>query len=138
MSLAQMKAKLLDKYVVDVEAVKLAAVSQNGLAIRDIDNPSEAVQLAAVSQNGYVIGYIYNPSEAVQLVAVSKTYGLVIEYIDNPSEAVQLAAVTEYSRAILHIDNPSEVAKERVLSLAIDDIELYNTISQLDWFKELS
>jgi len=91
MSLEQMKAKLIGKYVV-VDDVQLAAVRKDGYAIQFIKNPSEAVQLVAVRKDGYAITYI---------------------------------------------DNPSEVAKERVLSLAFDDIDLYNTISKLDWFKEL-
>jgi hypothetical protein len=36
------------------------------MAIRIIKNPSEAVQLAAVRQNGLAIANIKNPSEAVQ------------------------------------------------------------------------
>ena len=40
------------------ESVKLAAVEQDGGAIRFIKNPSEAVKLASVKQNGWAIEYI--------------------------------------------------------------------------------
>ena len=73
------------------EAVKLAAVNQNGLAIRYIENPSEAVQIAAVKQNGLALRYIENPSENVQLAAVKQNPDALL-YITNPSEAVFVAA----------------------------------------------
>lgn len=72
-------------------ALQLAAVRQNGHAIRYIRNPSEAVQLAAVRKNGHAIDYISNPSEAVKLAAVRQN-GHAIKYIKSPSEEVQLAA----------------------------------------------
>ena len=43
-------------------------VTQNGQAIKGIDNPSEELQLA-VNQNGLAIEHIDNPSEEVQLAA---------------------------------------------------------------------
>ncbi len=92
------------------EAIQMAAVKQDGMAIEYIDNPSEAVQMAAVQQNGYAIQYIKNPSEAVQMAAV-KQYGNAIQYIDNPSEAVQMVAVKKNRNAIQFIDNPSEAVQ---------------------------
>jgi protein tyrosine phosphatase (PTP) superfamily phosphohydrolase (DUF442 family) len=91
------------------EEVQLAAVKQDGIAIKHIDNPSEEVQLAAVKQNRWVIDSIDNPSEEVQLAAV-KQDGIAIEHIDNPSEEVQLAAVNQNGLAIYYIKhlNPSE------------------------------
>ena len=89
------------------ERVQLAAVTQDGNAIRYIENPSERVQLVAVTENGTAIQYIKNPSERVQLVAVTENGG-AIEYIKNPTERVQLAAVTQNGWAIRYIENPSE------------------------------
>jgi len=92
------------------EAIQLAAVQQDGLAIKYLKNPSEAVQLAAVQNYGRAIRYLKNPSEAVQLAAVQKN-GLVIEYIKTPTEAVQLAAVQKHRWAIEYIENPTDKAK---------------------------
>jgi len=89
------------------EAIQLAAVQQDGLAIQYLKNPSEAIQLQAVQQNGWSIRYLKNPSEAVQLAAVQQNRS-VIQYIKNPSEAIQLAAVQQNGRAIQFIKNPSE------------------------------
>ena len=93
------------------ESVQLAAVRQNGLAIRIIKNPSEAVQLAAMQRDGWAIGHIRDPSEAVQLAAVRQN-GMAIRIIKNPSEAVQLAAVRQNGLAIANIKNPSEAVQE--------------------------
>ncbi len=81
------------------EENQLAAVKQDGLAIRFIYNPSEMVQLAAVKENGLAIQFIHNPSEQVHLEAV-KDDGYAIQWIHNPSEDVQLAAVKQNGNAI--------------------------------------
>ena len=88
------------------ESVQLAAVQQNGRAIRYIKNPSESVQLAAVQQDGSTIGWIKNPTPEIQLATVQQN-GWAIQWIENPSPAVQLAAVHQYGRAIQFIKNPS-------------------------------
>ena len=89
------------------EAEQLAAVEQNGFAIKYIKNPSEQMQLSAVKQDGWAIRYINSPSEQVQLAAVRQN-SWAIRYINNPSEQVQLAAVEHAGQAIQYIDNPSE------------------------------
>ena len=89
------------------EQVQLAAVKQNGYAIKYIKNPSEQIQLAAVKQNGYAIKYIVNPSEQIQLAAV-KQNGYAIQCIENPSEQVKLVSVKQAGEAILYVKNPSE------------------------------
>jgi hypothetical protein len=96
-----------DKSLFQDKELQLAAVKQDGNAIKYIDNPSEEVQLAAVKQDGNAIYHIDNPSEEVQLAAV-KQDGIAIKHIDNPSEEVQLAAVKQDGLAIRYIDNPSE------------------------------
>ena len=52
------------------EADQMAAVQQDGWAIRHIKNPSIEVQLAAVQQNGHAIKYITNPSTEVSICAI--------------------------------------------------------------------
>ena len=73
------------------ERVQLAAVTEDGLAIRFIENPFKKVQLETVTQDGRYIRYINHPYEEVQLAAVMQN-GEAIRYIENPSRQVQLAA----------------------------------------------
>ena len=101
------KPILITKIKNPSEKVQLAAVQQNGHAIKYIENPTEQVQIAAVTHYGYAIEYIENPSEQVQLAAVEQD-GDAIEYIETPSEQVQLAAVQKYANAVKYIENPSE------------------------------
>ena len=89
------------------EAVQLAAVRQDGRAIRWITNPSEDVQLAAVQQNGLVIQFISTPSVAVQMAAVQQD-GWAIRWIKKPTKAMQLAAVQQDGYAIRWIKKPTE------------------------------
>ena len=87
-----MKIDMSESKEIIGEEAQLAAVGNNGYAIKYTHNPSEEVQLAAVWNNGYAIKYIHNSSEAVQLAAVRQN-GHAIQYIHNPSEAVQLASL---------------------------------------------
>ena len=89
---------------------KLAAVQQDGDAIRFIEKPSEAVQMAAVQQDGYAIRYIEKPSEALRMAAVQQN-GYAIEYIKRPSEALRMAAVQQNGYAIQFIKRPSEAVQ---------------------------
>ena len=78
----------------DTEARQLAAVQQDGHAIKYIKNPSLAVQLAAVQQDGRAIQHIENPTEAVQLVAVNQD-GELLDAITNPSKRVVITAALQ-------------------------------------------
>jgi hypothetical protein len=60
------------------ETVQLAAVQQNGFAIRWIERPSEAVQLAAVQQDGFAIHHIENPSDTT-IMCAALVHGVVRE-----------------------------------------------------------
>ena len=102
--------------------VQLAAVKQNGLAIRYIKNPSPEMQLAAVQQNGLVIEYIKNPSPEMQLAAVQQT-GYAIQHIENPTPEMQLAAVKQYGDAIEYIKNPTPEAQVAAVKQNGDAIE---------------
>lgn len=74
------------------QAVQLAAVNNDGMAIMDILNLgltlTKEVELAAVKQNGGAIQFINNPSEEIQLAAI-KQYGGAIQYIKNPTDRVK-------------------------------------------------
>ena len=45
------------------EEVKLAAIKENGEAIKFLDNPSEEIQLAAITQNPHSRRFIKHPTE---------------------------------------------------------------------------
>jgi hypothetical protein len=72
-----------------VEEGRIAAVSQDGYEIGYIMGagftPSEAVQLAAVQNNGDAIRYIKNPSEDVQMMSLKQDIRN-FENIHNPSD----------------------------------------------------
>ena len=73
-----MKIDMSESKEIIGEEAQLAAVGNNGYAIKYTHNPSEEMQLAAVRQNGYAIQYIHNPSEEMQLASLG----------DNP-DAIQ-------------------------------------------------
>ena len=108
------------------EEMVLEAIKYSAEAYLTIDKPSEAMQLAAVKQNGYAIRYIIDkgirPSEEMQLAAVTQC-GDAIEYIIDggihPSEALQLAAVTENGYAILHIIDAEVIPSEEMQLTAV-------------------
>ena len=86
----------------ETEAEQLAAVQQNGCALRYIKEPSDAVQLAAVQQAGYALQYIKEPSEAMKLAAVQQN-GYVLQYINDQSNAVIDAALAQQPDSYIYI-----------------------------------
>ena len=104
----------LERYSTEEE--KLAAVKQDGLAIKHIKNPSEEVKLEAVGQDGLAIQYIKNPSEKVQLEAV-KQDGYAIQYIKTNDDEVILAALetaNEISIWAFLVNNDYETLSDEV------------------------
>lgn len=89
----------------EIEQRNLAAVQNDGGAIRRIQNPSEAVQMAAVRNDPDAIAFIDKPSEAVQLIAVSCD-GLAIRHIPDARKNVQKEAVRRDGAALQYIQNP--------------------------------
>jgi hypothetical protein len=134
--------RLIEKGPVS-EAVKLAAVQQDGESIEHIPDPSEQVQIEAVTNNPEAIYCIKSPCERAQLKAVVesgyikvesvikyiirsvgipseevqmaavKKDGMTIKHFKNPSEAVQLAAVKQNNAVIYHIDDPCLQIQQR-------------------------
>lgn len=84
---------------------QLAAVRENGYAIRNIENPDKDVQVAAVRKNPDAIRYIKDPCIEAQLEAVKRKKE-VIRYIQNPDKAAQLEAVRQDAYIIRLIKNP--------------------------------
>jgi len=90
--------------------VQMAAVQQDGLAIKYIKNPSHEVQMAAVQQNGRAIKWIKNPNPELQFkleMAAVQQDGWSIKWIKNPNPELQMAAVQQNGAAIYWIKNPN-------------------------------
>lgn len=49
----------------NTKEMQLAAVNEDGLSIKYIENPDKDIQLAAVQENGYAIEYIENPDKDI-------------------------------------------------------------------------
>ena len=79
MTIEELKAKHAEFQYLKDEKSQLAAVQQEGDALRFCANASESVQLAAVQQNGYALKYCANASEQVQLAAVQND-GYALKY----------------------------------------------------------
>ena len=104
------------------EAVQLAAVANNGLALQYLISlgfkpPSDDVIMTAVKQNGMAIQHISDPSEELQLIAVEKKPDNV-RYIKNPTQRVQTYVVEKVPREVLNIKNVT--SETQLLALKLD------------------
>jgi len=107
------KDGLAIKNIIDPsEEIQLAAVKQDGMALEFINNPSEKVMRAAVSNDPYAMEFIQTPSKAIQIAAIkNKSYGdgVALQFIKEPSEELLKQAVSiGNGGAIEYIENPSE------------------------------
>jgi hypothetical protein len=109
-------------------------VEFNGLAIKEIDNPSEAVQLNAVSKTSEAIMLIKNPSEAVNLISVAGN-GYNIVFIENPSMAVILKAIVNFPHIVFDQELAEKITPEVLnaihLSLA-NQVEIIKSLSEVE------
>ncbi len=60
----------------------LAAVQQDGYALRYVNNQTERICLAAVQQDGNALQYVNNQTEAICLAAVQQ-YGYALQYVNT-------------------------------------------------------
>ena len=88
---------------ISIDGIALAAVEQNGYAIRHIKNPSEEVQLAAVKKNGHIIRFIKETSELVNLEAVREC-GDAIQYIKKPTPEMIILSLEQNKENMKHIN----------------------------------
>lgn len=105
------------------EMRQLIAVTQNGLALANIDTPSVAVINAAIKSNSDAIQYIASPTIDMQRNAV-RGDGVSIRLIHNPSDEIIIEAVLNTALAMMYVANPSSSAK---LSISLIP-------GRLDWF----
>ena len=90
------------------EEVRLAAVKQNGKAIKYIRNASKEVQLTAMIQRvPYMIKYYSHISKELQLFAMEQDKR-VIQFINCASEELQLDALKQNIHMIKYIHSPSK------------------------------
>lgn len=101
-------------------------VMKNGMAIRNIKNPSLEVQLAAVGDMGSAIQHIKNPSEEVQLAAINNN-ATAIYYIDNPSPKVKQVAEEIYKKNGWDTKDQQE-EKQRKMTMDGQEKYLYQSI----------
>lgn len=111
------------------DEIKIAAVKQNGLALKFVENPTEFMCSLAIEQNWESIQYCKNPTKEMQLLAVKQSWEALkfiekqirvaqlvsvkqswqaIQYCKNPTEKVQLVAVKQAWEAIKYCKNPTE------------------------------
>ncbi len=85
----QKAAKLQDSVSKNKKRNDLIKVELDGMALKNVTNPTYKIQLAAVRENG-----------------------LAIQYIKNPNDTLQIEALKENKDAVWYIDDLSYKAKE--------------------------
>ena len=101
------------------EAMQLAAVGQNGLALRFCKGPSRTVLDAAVSQDSGALEFCPYQDEDLQLLAVTQC-GRAVGLCERPSRRVQLAAVENDPLAIARIDDIAEGVQEASARMLVE------------------
>ena len=98
----------------------LAAVMQDGNALRYLKDQTEEICLAAVKQNGYALSYVKEQTEEICLAAV-KQDGDALSYIKDQTEEICLAAVKQNGDA-LHYVNRNTFKEEEIMELTVEEI----------------
>lgn len=88
------------------EALCLAAVSKDGMALEYVENQTEEICLAAVRQNGKALQFVEAQTEAVCLAALWQN-PQVLEIVKCPTREMELVAVCQEGWQLYNIDNPS-------------------------------
>ena len=81
----------------------LAAVKEDGFALRFVQNQTEEICLAAVEEDWYALRFVRNQTEETCLAAV-KENGFALQYVDNQTEEICLAAVKQNGYALQYVD----------------------------------
>lgn len=111
------------------EAMQLAAVTTNGLALAYCHNPSDRVVMAAIEENGRAVEYIQHPSESILEFVIDKGWNY-LEYIDSPSEAIVKRALAQSGWAIKYVKNPSEELQLLAVETNFDAIQYIENPTQ--------
>ena len=81
-------------------------LKNNGLLIKNIDNPTKEEIDTALKNTVYALEYVKSPTEEQQLFCV-KIQGHTLKSIKNPSDEVVREAILNNPLAIEHVLNPS-------------------------------
>ena len=79
--------KETSKKLTDLDKVKM-----NGLALKDIDNPTNELCLEAVKQNGLSLQYVDNKTNKICIEAIKQT-GEALTYLDEQTEELCIIAI---------------------------------------------
>tara|TARA_R110000782_G_scaffold109231_1_gene198138 strand:- start:206 stop:607 length:402 start_codon:yes stop_codon:yes gene_type:complete len=107
----------------------LAAVKQDGCALKYVKKQTPEICLAAVKQDGWALLYVHSQTPEICLVAV-KQWGHALKYVHSQTPEICLAAVEECCNALQYVD-PSIFKEEKIkitLELTEEQIEQLNKI----------
>ena len=111
----------------------LAAVEQDGFALRYVQMQTEEICLAAVKQKGYALRYVQMQTEEICLAAVKQS-GYALAYVQMQTEEICLAAVKqdgyvlEYVQENMFKQEPIELTLEEIASRFNIDVNLLKII----------
>jgi hypothetical protein len=107
----------------------LAAVKQDGYALRYVIEQTPEICLAAVKQKGYALMYVNEQTPEICLAAV-KQDGYALRYVNEQTPEVCLAAVKKdgdalryVSKNIFHKDKIKVVANGKEVFISLDSAQ---------------
>ena len=118
MNLQELHKEYLEhKTIKDCDA--LAAVKQDGFALRLVQNQTDEICLAAVNEDGYSLRFVQNQTEEICLAAVNEN-GCALKYVQNQTDEICLAAVKRDGGALLYV-NPA-IFKNMTQDLTVEEV----------------
>lgn len=85
----------IDNNSFDIEKICLAAVNENGLALKYIENQTKELCLVAVNENGLALKYVKQQTNELCLAAVNEN-DLASKYVKNKINKIHNAASLFY------------------------------------------
>jgi hypothetical protein len=83
-------------------SICMAAVQQNGYALKYIKNQTPEICLAAVKQNGWALKYVREQTPEIYMAAVKRD-GYALHFIKEQTPDICLAAVQRNGQALQHV-----------------------------------
>lgn len=120
------------------EQVCLAAVKQNGRALKYVNEQTPEICLTAVSTAGTALKYVHEQTPGICLTAV-RNDGLALSHVKNQSFVICMAAMTQTRKAFKHIDNEDMLEKCIEILGGVSDAEAcrYHECSRLRRLRRL-
>ena len=101
-----LKSNILD--YVQTEALCLAAVKQNGMALRYVRDQTEEICMEAVKENGYALVYVGDQTEEMCMEAV-KQNGVALQYVRDQTKKICMEAVRQNGWALAYVKSQTEI-----------------------------